>query len=85
VTRPIPPPVEGRRPSLKGAGERDELDALAAEWGISAQQIERVLSRRRPPLAETTAELERLLQAPPRAPTPSLAEALAGLKQLLGR
>jgi uncharacterized protein (TIGR02266 family) len=62
-----------------------ELEEMAREWGVDEQQIERILKRRRPRMVEATAELERLLRKPARPPTPSRAEALAGLRELLQR
>jgi uncharacterized protein (TIGR02266 family) len=62
-----------------------ELEEIAREWGIDDEQIERVLKRRRPRMVEATAELERLLRKPARPPTPSKAEALAGLRELLSQ
>jgi uncharacterized protein (TIGR02266 family) len=63
----------------------DDLDSLAREWGISDEQIDRVLKRARAHMGDASAELERLLRNPPEAPPPSRAEALAGLKELLER
>src|SRR5262249_6993359 len=62
-----------------------ELEEIAREWGVDEQQIERILKRRRPRMVEATAELERLLRKPAKPPTPSKAEALAGLRELLQR
>jgi hypothetical protein len=88
-TRPIelrengPAPSRSRRAA--SAEARTDLDALAAEWGVSEDRLMRVLKRARPRMAEATAELERLLLKPPRAPAPSKAEAMAGLAALLER
>jgi uncharacterized protein (TIGR02266 family) len=62
-----------------------ELDAIAKEWGVSPEKIERILKRRRPRMVEATAELERLLRKPARAPVPTKQEAMAGLRELLQR
>src|SRR6185436_217677 len=62
-----------------------ELEQIAREWGVDEQQIERILKRRRPRMVEATAELERLLRKPAKPPTPSKAEAMAGLRELLQR
>jgi hypothetical protein len=64
---------------------RDELDALAAEWGLTEERLQRALKRRRPRIAEATAELERLLLKPPKPPTPTIGEALTQLEALLTR
>ncbi len=62
-----------------------ELETIASEWGVSEEQIERVLKRRRPRMVEATAELERLLRKPQRQPPPTKQEAMAGLRELLAR
>jgi molecular chaperone DnaK len=95
-SRPIsltgrPPNVETKpiRLDLGGAnghGARgDDLDALAAEWGLSEERLARALKRSRPRMVEATAELERLLRKPPRPATPTKAEALSRLTELLAR
>jgi uncharacterized protein (TIGR02266 family) len=61
----------------------EELEEIAREWGVDEAQIERILKRRRPRMVEATAELERLLRKPAKPPTPSKAEALAGLREIL--
>jgi hypothetical protein len=86
ATRPIPvrdPTSEEIRLHIK---ERRELDGdLLTEWGVTEEQVARVLKRARPRMsAETTAELERLLMKP-KLPTPSKAEAVAALVDLLSR
>jgi uncharacterized protein (TIGR02266 family) len=73
---------------IRGAsrsGALAELEQIARDWGISDESIDRVLKRRRPRMVEATAELERLLRKPPKPPTPSKAEALRGLRELLSR
>ena len=73
---------------IRGAsreGAIAELDAIASEWGVSPEKIERILKRRRPRMVEATAELERLLRKPARAPVPTRQEALTGLRELLQR
>jgi uncharacterized protein (TIGR02266 family) len=62
-----------------------ELDAIAIEWGVSPEKIDRILKRRRPRMVEATAELERLLRKPARTPVPTREEAMAGLRELLSR
>lgn len=64
---------------------RDDLDELAAEWGLTEERLQRALKRRRPRIAEATAELERLLLKPPKPPTPTIAEALTQLEAILTR
>ena len=64
---------------------RDDLDELAAEWGLTEERLARALKRRRPRIAEATAELERLLLKPPKPPTPTFAEAMTQLEALLTR
>ncbi|HZS35896.1 MAG TPA: hypothetical protein VFF06_03670, partial [Polyangia bacterium] len=85
-TRPIsltPEKTARRENGAHRAG--DDLDALAAEWGLSEDRLSRVLRRRRPRMVEATAELERLLRKPPRPPAPSKAEARSLLHDLLER
>ncbi len=79
-TKPIELGPKNGRPRREPV--RDDLDALAAEWGVSEEQLSRVLDRARPRMVEATAELERLLRKPPRS-VPSKAEALAGLSEIL--
>ena len=76
-TRPI------ELPRSRGARAKDDIDALANEWGLSDEKLARALKRTRPRMAEATAELERLLLKPPRSPAPTKAEALAQLGALL--
>src|SRR4051812_22264886 len=78
-TRPIPLDKKGR------ARGGDEIDALAAEWGLSDERLARILKRARPRMAEATAELERLLLKPPKLPVPTKAEALKHLAALLAK
>jgi uncharacterized protein (TIGR02266 family) len=63
----------------------DQLDELAAEWGLSNERLERALKRARPRMVEATAELERLLRKPAKGTPPSKAEALAHIDELLAR
>ena len=76
------------KPGARTPGRRggDEIDALASEWGLSEEKLSKILkqSRGRAGL-EATAELERLLLKPPKLPTPTKAEALAGLSSLLSK
>ena len=81
-TRPIALPPEKR---WRGGRSSDDIDALAAEWGVSQERLARILKRARPRMAEATAELERLLLKPPKLPTPTRAEALQQLAALLAR
>ncbi len=64
---------------------RDDLDELAAAWGLTEERLQRALKRRRPRIAEATAELERLLLKPPKPPTPTFAEAMTQLEAILTR
>jgi uncharacterized protein (TIGR02266 family) len=96
-TRPIAiahdddaPPARARhettRPIELGASrKRDEIDALASEWGLTDEKLARILKRARPRIVEATAELERLLLKPPKAPAPSKAEAREKLAALLAK
>jgi uncharacterized protein (TIGR02266 family) len=84
-TKPIDLDAGRRRENGGSRRAGDELDALAAEWGLSEDRLSRVLRRRRPRMVEATAELERLLRKPPRAPAPSKAEARSLLGELLER
>jgi hypothetical protein len=73
---------------IRGAsrdGAAAELEQIASDWGVSEEQIARVLKRRRPRMVEATAELERLLRKPQRTPPPTKQEAMAGLRELLSR
>src|SRR6185503_8609892 len=73
------------RRGRNGRSHGDQLDELAAEWGLSAERLERALTRARPKMVEATAELERLLRKPAKGPPPSKAEALARIDELLAR
>jgi uncharacterized protein (TIGR02266 family) len=77
--------LERHRRSRNGRSKGDDLDALAAEWGLSEERLERVLRRKRPRMVEATAELERLLRKPPKPPAPSRADAIRLLRDLLER
>jgi hypothetical protein len=68
-----------------GQGTSDEIDSLAAEWGLSEEKVARVLKRTRPRMVEATAELERLLLKPPKLPVPTKAEAMQQLAALLAK
>lgn len=81
IELPALPPVVRTR--VRHARVRDELDELCAEWGLTAERLDRVLSRARPRMVEATAELERLLRKPPKGPVPSKAEAIAQIDALL--
>ena len=63
----------------------DELEAIASEWGLSPERLERVLRRKRPRMVEATAELERLLRKPPKAPAPPMAEVGRLLDEILAK
>ena len=72
-----------RTPGRRGG---DEIDALASEWGLSEEKLAKILNQSRGRAGlEATAELERLLLKPPKLPTPTKAEALAGLSSLLSK
>ncbi|MDB4966893.1 MAG: conserved region [Myxococcales bacterium] len=81
-TRPITMPPDNQK-ARKRPG--DDIDALAAEWGLSEEKLARSLKRARPRMAEATAELERLLLKPPKPPTPTKAEAMQQLAALLAK
>ena len=93
VAPPTPPPptlaeaiatIHGRNGHARG----DEIDQLAAEWGLSPERIERTaraLKKRRLRTFEITSELERLMGKPPKPPTPTKAEAIRLLADLLSR
>jgi uncharacterized protein (TIGR02266 family) len=66
-------------------GSKDDLDALAYEWGLSAERIERTLKKKRPRGLQATVELEKLLRRPPRIVPPSREEAVQLLAALLDR
>jgi uncharacterized protein (TIGR02266 family) len=87
VTRrgPFESTREIRLPEPPPGRARDEIDSLAAEWGLSEERVSRTLKRARPRMVEATAELERLLLKPPKAPTPTKAEAVAQLSALLAK
>jgi uncharacterized protein (TIGR02266 family) len=73
---------DGRVPDAE-ARSQDPLDALAAELGVTDEQIAGVLATRRLPHPDPQAELERLL-AGPGVSGATRAEALAELPALLG-
>ncbi len=75
-----------RHRQRNGQNRGEELDAMAAEWGLSEERLERVLRRKRPRMVEATAELERLLRKPPKPAVPSsVQEAIRLLTELLAR
>ena len=83
VTPPVPAVaahVASSHHHLNGATAPD-LETLARSCGLSDEQIARALAKPRSPLSE--AELDSLLHAPA-VPVPTLAEALAELRRLLG-
>jgi uncharacterized protein (TIGR02266 family) len=63
----------------------DELEAIASEWGLSPERLERVLRRKRPRMVEATAELERLLRKPPKATPPPITEVGRLLDEILAK
>jgi uncharacterized protein (TIGR02266 family) len=84
-TKPISLGAPRRENGSSSHDTHADLDAMAAEWGLSPDRLSRVLRRRRPRMVEATAELERLLRKPPRPPVPSKTEALSLLHDLLER
>jgi uncharacterized protein (TIGR02266 family) len=84
-TRPIPVRDPTSAEIRLAVQQQRELDGPLTEWGVTEEQVARVLKRARPRMsAETTAELERLLLKP-KMPTPSRDEAVRALGHLLGR
>jgi uncharacterized protein (TIGR02266 family) len=96
-----PPRQNIAEPKMKVSVERDpsrevritgrpradiDVDALAIEWGLTQEQIDRVLKRGgHTRIAEATAELERLLLKPAKEAPPPAAEAARRLSELLDR
>lgn len=85
-TQPIPLQTKAAARVAALHQPSDEIDALASEWGLSEEKLARILKRSRGRVGlEATAELERLLLKPPKLPTPTKAEALAELSNLLSK
>jgi uncharacterized protein (TIGR02266 family) len=73
-----------RHKQKNGRRHGDELDQMIADWHLSADRVEQLIQRKRPRLgAQATAELERLLRKPSKAPAPSRREAARLLEALL--
>lgn len=91
LPRPITPDDSvrialGRHRLRNGRGRSaSEIDQLMRDWGLSEERVRATLKRKRPRLVEATAELERLLLRPSRAPAPTRAEAVQRLGALLAR
>ena len=85
-TQPIPLQTKAAARVAALHQPSDEIDALASEWGLSEEKLAKILKRSRGRVGvEATAELERLLLKPPKLPTPTKAEALAELSNLLSK